>query len=142
MTSNTSNGGSGANGITHVLRQHQPGFITIKSIKTDLELPYSNFSVKAGVKYAITANDNEYRFDSLLAGDFTEAESMSNHFKYEEKIFAAYASVSRKFNQTSVEAGLRLENTFARGYTVKQDLNNTWHYTRLFPQPVYRSCYK
>lgn len=133
MTSNTSNGGPGANGTTHMLKQHQPGFITIKSIKTDLELPYSNFSVKAGVKYAITVNDNEYRFDSLLAGDFTEAKSMSNHFKYEEKIFAAYASVSRKFNQTSVEAGLRLENTFARGYTVKQDLNNTWNYTRLFP---------
>ncbi|MGN6493920.1 MAG: outer membrane beta-barrel family protein [Agriterribacter sp.] len=132
MISNTSNDGGNPGG-TNSLRQHQPGFIKIKSIKTDVELPYKSFSLKAGIKYAITSNDNAYRFDSLIAGEFIEAETMSNHFKYEEKIFAAYTSISRRFNKTAVEAGLRLENTYAKGYTVKQDLNNTWKYTRLFP---------
>jgi outer membrane receptor protein involved in Fe transport len=133
MISKELDGGGSPNGIINTLRLHQPGFIKIKSIKTDIDLPYAGVSVKTGLKYAITSNDNAYRFDSLLAGDFVEAESMSNHFKYEEKIFAAYTSVSRKFNKTNIEAGLRLENTYARGYTVKQDINNTWSYTRLFP---------
>lgn len=130
MTSNISDGGVRT---TNTLRQHQPGFIEIKSIKTDVDLPYRSFSLKAGVKYSITSNDNAYRFDSLAGSDFVEAATMSNHFKYEEKIFAAYASMSRKFSKTTVEAGLRLENTYARGYTVKQDLNKTWKYTSLFP---------
>ncbi|MFT3947456.1 MAG: outer membrane beta-barrel family protein [Agriterribacter sp.] len=132
MTSSTSNGGGNPSRI-NTLRQHQPGFITIKSIKTDIDLPYKSISLKAGVKYAITSNDNAYRFDSLVAGNFVKAETMSNHFRYEEKIFAAYASALQKFNKTTVEAGLRLEDTHAKGFTVKQDLNNTWKYTRLFP---------
>lgn len=132
MTSNTSNGGGNPSAI-NTLRQHQPGFITIKSIKADIDLPYKSFSLKAGLKYSITSNDNAYRFDSLVAGDFVEAETMSNHFKYEEKIFAVYTSALRKFNTTTVEAGLRFEDTYAKGFTVKQDLNNTWKYTRLFP---------
>lgn len=132
MISHTSNGGGNPAGIS-TLRQHQPGFITIRSIKSDIDLPYKHFSLKAGVKYAITSNDNAYRFDSLIAGEFIQAETMSNHFKYKEKIFAAYTSISRRFNKTTVEGGLRLENTYAKGYTVKQDLNNTWKYTNLFP---------
>ncbi|PVD49637.1 hypothetical protein DC498_24195 [Terrimonas sp.] len=132
MTSQTSNGDGNPTRVS-TLRQHQPGFITIKSAKTDIDLPYKSFSLKAGIKYAITSNDNAYRFDSLAAGGFVEAETMSNHFKYEEKIFAVYTSVLQKFNKTVVEAGLRFENTYAKGFTVKQDLNNTWKYTRLFP---------
>lgn len=133
MTSQQSDGRGNPAGTSDVLRSHQPGFIRIRSIKADLDLPYKGFALKAGAKFAVATNDNVYRFDSLLAGIFTEAASMSNHFKYEERIIAAYASVSRKFSKTAVEAGLRVENTFAKGYTVKQDLRNTWEYTRLFP---------
>lgn len=50
-----------------------------------------------------------------------------------ERIAAAYLSFSKKLHKTTVNIGLRNEYTDARGYTVKQDLNNRWLYNRLFP---------
>ena len=117
----------------NVLRSHQPGFISIRSAKVDAELPLKKVAVKAGLKYAEVANDNRYRFDSLYNGNYVEVENMSNHFRYKERIAAAYISVSKKLNKTSMDAGLRLEYTKADGHTVKQDVNNQWEYTRLFP---------
>lgn len=117
----------------NVLRSHQPGFIRIRSAKADAELPFKTFSIKTGLKYAEVTNDNQYRFDSLLGGNYVEVDNMSNHFKYKERIAAAYISVAEKINKTSIDAGLRLEYTKADGYTVKQDVSNHWAYTKLFP---------
>jgi len=116
-----------------LLRSHQPGFVKIKSVQTDADLPYKKLSLKAGLKYAEVENDNQYRFDTLQAGNFVEVDAMSNHFKYKERIAAAYFSGSKIVGKTSVEAGLRLEHTHADGYTVKQDIGNKWKYTKLFP---------
>jgi hypothetical protein len=58
---------------------------------------------------------------------------MSNHFKYRERILAGYLSVSKKINRTALEAGIRIEHTDARGYTVKSDVNNRWNYLQFFP---------
>lgn len=115
------------------LKSHQPGFVKIISVKADVDLPFKEFSLKTGLKYAEVQNDNQYRFDSLQAGNFVEIEDMSNHFKYKERIAAAYLSGSRAFGKTNVEAGLRMEYTHADGYTVKQDVANKWKYTKLFP---------
>ncbi|MBX2923863.1 MAG: TonB-dependent receptor [Chitinophagaceae bacterium] len=116
-----------------LLRSHQPGFIKIKSAKADAELPFKKITIKTGLKYAEVNNDNQYRFDSLHNGMYTEMDSMSNHFKYKEGIAAAYISASEKFNKTSITAGLRWEYTKADGYTVKQDVSNHWKYGKLFP---------
>jgi hypothetical protein len=118
---------------TNALRSHQPGYITIRSVKADLEWPYNGFLFKTGVKFASVSNDNNYRFDSLVAGSFTEAGSMSNHFIYNEKVSAAYLSVAKKINNTSLMAGLRVEHTNANGYTVKHEFTNRWTYTSFFP---------
>jgi len=118
---------------SNLLRSHQPGFIKIKSVKADAELPFEKIIAKAGLKYAEVANDNQYRFDSLHNGMYAEVDSMSNHFKYKEGIAAAYISATEKFNKTSVTAGLRWEYTKADGYTIKQDVSNHWNYGKLFP---------
>lgn len=115
------------------LRSHQPGFVKIRSVKTDIVLPYRHFSIKAGLKYAVVTNDNKYRFDILDAGEYVEVEDMSNHFKYREAIAAAYLSLQKKFGKTYIDAGIRYEYTDADGYTVKQDVANKWAYGRLFP---------
>lgn len=114
-------------------KSHQPGFVKIVSIKTDADLPFKKFSLKTGLKYAEVQNDNQYRFDSLQAGNYVEIEDMSNHFKYKERIAAAYLSGSKVFGKTTVEAGFRVEYTNADGYTVKQNVANKWQYTKLFP---------
>ncbi len=118
---------------TSLLRSHQPGFIKIRSARADVELPFKKRSVKAGLKYAAISNDNQYRFDTLQNGGYTEVDSMSNHFRYNENIAAAYLSATEKFGKTSISAGLRWEYTKADGYTVKQDVSNRWEYGKLFP---------
>lgn len=133
MTSENKDAVSGMVTEENALRSHQPGYITIRSAKTDLEWPHQAFLIKAGLKYAYVSNDNNYRFDSLIAGSFKEAASMSNHFLYKEKIAAAYLSVSKKIKRTSVLAGLRVEHTDAKGYTVKDGFTNSWAYMSFFP---------
>ena len=115
------------------LQSHQPGFIKILSAKTDIVIPHKNYEFKAGLKYARITNDNQFRFDSLQDGNFMEATTMSNHFTYEENISAAYLSASRKFKRTTIEAGLRVEYTYAKGHTSKEDSSNVWSYTKPFP---------
>lgn len=114
-------------------KSHQPGFIKITSVKADADLPFKKFNFKTGIKYVEIENDNQFRFDSLQAGNFVKIEAMSNHFKYREQIAAAYVSGSRVFGKTTLDAGLRLEQTHAYGYTVKQDITNRWKYITLFP---------
>lgn len=133
MTSETTVGSTGNLITQHALRSHQPGYVTIRSAKTDLDLPYRAFSIKAGFKYASISNDNNYRFDSLQGGVFEEAITMSNHFKYEEKIAAVYFSLAKKFRKTNVLAGLRVEHTQAHGYTSRSAYFNQWEYTSFFP---------
>ena len=112
---------------------HQPGTVGISSVKADFDLPFAAFTLKTGLKYADIRNKANYRFDSLLNGEFVEAASMSNTFRYREKIAAAYVSLGRKFEKTSIEAGLRIESTQANGYTVEAEIENRWRYTKLFP---------
>ena len=133
LTSIITDGSTGAVTANNAMRLHQPGYITIRSAKTDLEWPHKGFLWKAGLKYAYVSNDNNYRFDSLIGGDFQEAISLSNHFIYDERISAAYLSVSKKMNHTNILAGLRVEHTDAKGYTVKEDFTNRWEYTSVFP---------
>jgi hypothetical protein len=117
----------------NILKAHQPGFIKIRSAKADAELPFKKLSIKAGLKYAEVSNDNQYRFDSLHNGNYEEVDDMSNHFKYNERIAAAYISASKKINKTGIDAGLRYEYTKANGYTIKRDVSNKWEYGKLFP---------
>lgn len=133
MTTIVTSGTDGSLIEKNALRSHQPGFITIRSAKTDLEWPHKGIMFKAGLKYAYVTNDNNYRFDSLIGGSYKEATTMSNHFLYNERISAAYVSAAKKFKRTSVLAGLRVEHTDAKGYTVKDGFTNRWEYTSLFP---------
>ncbi|GGX33987.1 outer membrane beta-barrel protein [Aquimarina muelleri] len=118
---------------TEVLKSHQPGSVKIISTQVDADLPFKNYTIKTGVKYAQIENDNQFRFDSLQSGNYVEIEGLSNHFKYEERIAAAYISGSKKLNKTTVDAGVRVEKTRAEGYTENQGIVNKWQYTKLFP---------
>ena len=115
------------------LLAHQPGFIRIKSVQTDAELPFAKFSFKAGAKYAAVTNDNAYQFDSLINGRTIPSEIMTNHFIYRERIAAVYFSTSKKIRKILLDAGLRMEYTDANGQTLKENADNRRTYIQLFP---------
>ena len=108
--------------------------ITIRSLRVD----YTHALGKAGKlelgsKLVDTHSANDVRNDSLQAGDVATGTygydaSRSNQFRYHEQIVAGYVQFSRAWNGLQVEAGLRVENTTARGtsLTLGQELDRRY----------------
>jgi hypothetical protein len=111
----------------------QPNVTTIRSAKADLVWPLAGTRLAGGAKYSVVRADNNFRYDSLVSGEYRYAPGLSNHFVYDEQIFAAYATASRKLGRTTLNAGLRLENTHAVGSLLNRDQVNRRLYTNLFP---------
>ncbi|MBC7949374.1 MAG: TonB-dependent receptor [Chitinophagaceae bacterium] len=126
------NGSGQPNGSQLQLRGHLPSKINIYSFKSDYTHPLKNGRIEAGVKSSFVKNDNvvEYvRWDGAKwVGD-----SRSNHFIYDENINAAYLNGNTQVKKWSFQAGLRLENTIAKGYQVTNDSTFKRNFTNLFP---------
>ncbi|MFD2573143.1 outer membrane beta-barrel protein [Spirosoma soli] len=117
-----------------------PSATTIRSFRADYVHPFGKVGkLEMGVKLSWTGTNNELRYDTLQFANSTTGRgyvydpSRSNRFLYDEKILAGYAQMSREFNKTQVEAGLRLENTNSQGNSVT--LNNVVNrqYVRWLP---------
>lgn len=118
---------------TYTMRIHQPGFIKIKSVQADADLPFPEVGFKAGLKFAKASNDNNFRSEEKTGDDFVELPELTNHFKYKEQISAAYVSASGTLGNAEIEAGIRLEHTRAEALLLDGSFDNDWEYTRLFP---------
>nr|WP_237488102.1 outer membrane beta-barrel protein [Hufsiella ginkgonis] len=115
------------------LNFHQPSLIGIRSVKTDMELPYHQLKVKAGLKYSSVTIDNDFRYDSLQASGFVPAPTLSDHFVYTERIAAAYLSAGKRWKNTHVDLGLRIERTYSDGNSISGAVRTLRNYTDLFP---------
>lgn len=90
--------------------------------------------LEAGIKSSVVRTDNDAVYDSIQNGIIVHDYNRSNHFVYGENIHAAYASLSKVLSKKwTVQLGLRLENTNAKGIqkTTGEQFNR--HYTQLFP---------
>ncbi len=115
------------------LNFHQPSLIGIRSLKTDLELPYPQLKIKGGLKYSSVTIDNDFRYDSLQVSDFVPAPSLSDHFVYTEQIAAAYLSAGKRWKNTDLNFGLRMERTRSDGNSISGAVRTLRKYTDLFP---------
>src|SRR5204862_387158 len=92
-------------------------------------------SMKAGVDYYFSKKDI---LGVVVNGEFNNGSGWgpdyrSNHFVYEENINAAYIIFSKTIKKWNLITGLRVENTNAKGYQVRNDSSFSRHYTNLFP---------
>lgn len=122
-------------GETERLKSENPTGYTIYSAKTDFTkmLP-ANRKFETGLKYSHVTSDNDFIF-SMARGEQWEIDpARSNHFIYEEQIFAAYTNFNTALGpKLKLQAGLRLEHTEAEGYSVTLDERTPRRYTDLFP---------
>jgi hypothetical protein len=115
------------------LRGDIPTHINIYSIKSDYTNPINkNLRFDAGMKISYVQNDNEIVY-TRLAGNNWLKDTRSNHFIYKEMINAAYVTINRQWKKWGAQAGLRMENTVAKGNQVSNDSSFTRNYTSLFP---------
>ncbi|WP_205511348.1 TonB-dependent receptor [Longitalea arenae] len=130
-TSIYDNNGGALGGLT--LSGDIPGLINIYSAKADYVRPLkNNLRFDAGFKVSYVKNDNEVKYERNDNGTW-KPDNRSNHFIYRENINAGYISFNKKWKKWSGQAGLRIENTIAKGKQVTNDSSFTRNYTSLFP---------
>ncbi|MBC7826247.1 MAG: TonB-dependent receptor [Chitinophagaceae bacterium] len=110
-----------------------PGVIDIYSIKSDYTHPLKNdMRFEAGFKLSYVNNNNEVEYQRMANNTWVK-DNRSNHFIYQENINAAYVSINKKWKKFSGQAGLRMENTQAKGKQITNDSTFNRNYTGLFP---------
>ncbi|HWB27812.1 MAG TPA: TonB-dependent receptor [Chitinophagaceae bacterium] len=117
------------------LRGQLPAIINIYSAKADYSHPLKgNAKLEAGVKSSYVKTDNNAQYNNLINDNWVVDSGRTNHFVYTENINAAYVNVNKQFSKKwSAQAGLRLENTIAKGNQLTTGETFTRNYTQLFP---------
>jgi len=115
-----------------LLKGHLPSDINIYSIKSDYTHPFKGGRLEAGIKSSYVKNDNVVDYQRLDVDKWIP-DSRSNHFVYDENINAAYVTLNKQFKKWTLQGGLRVENTIAKGYQVTNDSTFTRNFTDLFP---------
>lgn len=115
-----------------------PTKIDISSAKVDYVNPLKNGgNLEAGFKKSYINTENVANFFDRKNNTNTINYDLTNDFRYEESINAAYLNFNRDFKRVSLQMGLRLENTVIEGLQLgnaqKPDSAFGRTYTNLFP---------
>lgn len=115
-----------------------PSGIGIYAFKSDYSQPLKgNGKFDAGIKTSYTQTDNEAVYTITRANVTEDNYNLSNHFKYDEMINAAYVNASKSLKHFDLQAGLRFESTLLTGRqlgnAVKPASEFTRNYNSLFP---------
>lgn len=115
-----------------------PSDINIYTVKADYVHPFKNKAkMEVGIKSSIVDNDFVFNYYGVNGNFQTIDNSRSNHFKYKENVNAAYVNGQKTWKRFGAQAGVRLENTHARGRQlgneVVEEMTFTKNYTVLFP---------
>jgi outer membrane receptor protein involved in Fe transport len=117
------------------LLTRMPTAIDILTLKTDYHrtLP-GDWKLETGLKYSSVRSDNDMRLEKGEAGHLVADPELSNHFRYTERVGAAYADFSGTLGQnTQVQAGLRAEHTHSLAHSLTLDNRVRRKYLDLFP---------
>jgi iron complex outermembrane recepter protein len=116
------------------LRGHLPANIDIYTYKVDYIHPLKKGArFEAGIKLSMVKNDNLVDYERLINNKWERDVIRSNHFIYDENVNAAYVNYSAQVKKWSFQAGLRVENTNAKGNQVVSQTTFRRDTTNLFP---------
>lgn len=130
-----------ATGMLIQLKQQQnilPLNIRIFSVRADYDQPIGNgWKMETGLKASSVKTENASNFFLFRNNLWTPDTSLTNGFRYQENIYAAYLDVQGKIGKWNLQAGLRLENTQYHGLqntlVSAKDSSFEKNYTSLFP---------
>lgn len=115
-----------------------PSTINIYSAKTDFTFPLPHSAkIETGLKSSYVSTDNDAIYQNQTSSGTTVDEGKTNHFIYKENINAAYVNYNQQIKKWGFQAGLRAENTNAKGHQLGNashpDSSFTKDYLNLFP---------
>lgn len=99
-----------------------------KKLKRDIQLG-------AGIKgnHQSVLSDYLLAYTDPLSGAIETDSNYTNTFSYREKITAAYLNLEKKFKKTTLQLGLRAENTEVSARVIYDTVSYARHYANLFP---------
>lgn len=128
----TTNGSQNKGPLT--FRNLTPSLIKIKAVKIDYALPFNvKTKLDVGLKSSWVSTDNDFQFENFVASQWQNDIGRSNRFIYDENINAAYSNFKHDFETTSIEIGLRVEQTNSKGNSVNEQKTVKRHYFDFFP---------
>lgn len=122
---------------TH-LRGNLPTIVKIYAGKIDYTIPImKNGKLETGAKSSYVTTDNDALYENQSGAAWLTDNGKTNHFVYDENINAAYLNVNKQIKKWGFQAGLRAENTIAKGHqfgnSLRPDSAFKRNYTNLFP---------
>ncbi len=118
-------------------RSITPTSIDIKSFKMDYERKLGQGKVSGGLKSAMVSTDNSFNFYNIEGSEEMINNNLSNRFKYDEWVNAAYINYAVQINKLGINAGLRIENSKTKGDLIAMNSVNDKlverKYTDFFP---------
>ncbi|WP_158275298.1 outer membrane beta-barrel protein [Pedobacter sp. HMWF019] len=118
----------------YIFRNTTPTKVKIYSGKIDYTYPINkDTKLDLGAKSSFVKTDNSFLFENFINNTWANDATRSNQFLYDENINAAYANLKKKFKTTTVQLGLRAEQTNSKGNSVTDQKVVNRHYFDLFP---------
>ncbi|MFD1871498.1 outer membrane beta-barrel protein [Hymenobacter bucti] len=119
---------------TQQLGFEQQTAIRLASAKADYLHPLgTGGKLATGAKISAADIDSQLDFSALAAGGWQPDASRSDHFRYQERIAAAYLSLDQQVAGVQVQAGLRAEQTHSVATSMALDKTVARDYLQLFP---------
>ena len=120
-----------------ILKNYIPTNLDIYSFKADYTQPIKkDAKFEAGLKSSCVKTDNngQYSYYDKLQSQWVNDTGRTNHFLYNENINAAYVNYNKQINKKwSLQMGMRLEQTHAKGNQLTKNIKFEKNYTQLFP---------
>ncbi|KQR69600.1 TonB-dependent receptor domain-containing protein [Pedobacter sp. Leaf176] len=115
-------------------RNNTPSKIDIKAFKADYNVGLSKtVKLEAGVKSSFVKTDNDLQAEELVNSNWQNDVRRSNQFIYDENVNAAYTNINKQFKNTSIQFGLRVEQTNSKGNLVTTNTVVKRSYWDFFP---------
>lgn len=115
-------------------RNATPSNINIKAFKADYNTSLAkSIKLEAGVKSSWVKTDNNLIAEELIANVWQNDNRRSNQFVYDENVNAVYANLNKEFKNTSVQLGLRVEQTNSKGNLITSNNVVERSYWDFFP---------
>lgn len=100
----------------------------------DFTLPCKQVEITTGIRASFTLNDNNLTVYNTQISPPVLDSSLSNRFRYQESIQAAYFTIGKSFKKWSFQLGARLESTQTIGDQTTTDQRTVLNYIQVNPQ--------
>lgn len=118
-------------------RQEMLGQGSFLTLQTDFINPIDDKTkLEGGLKATLrdNRNDNANYLLNSSENSWQQITQLSDHYKFDDNVFAAYLQAGRQWDNWGIQAGLRAESSFYRGTLTDQDSSFTISYpVSLFP---------